>query len=321
MKVCRFIVTLVSCLGIGGAVLADSFPSRPITIIDAYPPGGSSDVMSRIIGEQISKQTGQAVIVAARPGAAGTIGASYVARAKPDGYTLLIGNPGPNAIAASTFNSLPYDVETAFQPVTLVAVVPMLFCVKAESPIRTPQDIVSTGKAQDQGYFGATSIGSMSHIIGEMLNHAVGTKFTHVPYKGASPLIIALIGGEVDFAILTSADAHPHVESGKVRCVAHAGTGRSSLFPDVPTLAEAGISGVEAELWFGYLAPAGTPASVVQELHKQFDLALSEPGVRQKLSDMGLTVRVEGAEELAARIRSDVTRYRDIIRAIGLPAN
>lgn len=301
-----------------GAALAESFPQRAITIVDAYPAGGSSDVLSRILGEQLTKQTGQSVIVTARPGATGTIGASYVSRSKPDGYTLFVGNPGPNAIAASTYSKLPYDVDDGFTPITLAAVVPMLLCVGADSKVQTPQDLVELGKSSSQPTVGSAGVGSMSHIVGEMLNYAAGAQFMHVPYKGASPLIVAIMSGEIDAGVLTGADAHPHVQSGKMRCVGNTGTERSPLFPNVPTFAEAGISGVEAELWYGYLAPPKTPDAIVQSLLGEFTKALSQPAIRDRLTEMGMTVRATSPDEFAARIRSDKARYGEIVNAIGL---
>lgn len=297
---------------------ADTFPQRAITIVDAYPAGGSTDVLSRILGERISKRTGQPVIVEARAGAAGTIGSAFVSRARPDGYTILVSNPGPGAIAATAFSKLPYDVETGFAPLTIAATLPMLLCVPTDSKIRTPAELIALGKSSTPVNFGSAGTGGMSHIVGEMFNRAAGTHFLHVPYKGANPLTVAVIAGEVEVGVMSGADARPHVRGGKMRCIANAGAKRSPLFPDVPTLAEAGLAAVQAEVWFGYLAPAGTPRPVVERLHAELTHALAEPAVREKLEELSMTVSASTPEEFAARIQADRKMYGEIVKAMNL---
>lgn len=297
---------------------ARDFPRRTITIIDPYPAGGSTDVLSRLLGEQMGRALGQPVVVEARPGAAGTIGSAKVARARPDGYTLLVGNPGPNAIAASAFSRLPYDVEKDFAPIMIAATVPMMFCVPSASPLKTPADLIALGKSGKGANFGSTGPGGISHLIGELFNRDAGTRFSHVPYKGAAPMSMAIMSGELDFGMLTGPDAMPHVRGGKIRCIATAGASRSAYFPDVPTWSEVGVPGVKVDLWFGYLAPAGTPAPIIDKLHGALLAALGDPTVKAKLDELSISVTPGSPLSFAQRIQADRRLYGSIVKAINL---
>ncbi len=300
------------------AAAAQDFPSRPISIVDPYPPGGSTDVMSRVLAERLSRSLGKPVIIEAKPGAAGTIGANFVARAAPDGHTLLIGNPAPNAIAASTFSKLPYDVEKDFQPVTIATMVPTMLCVAAGSPVKTPADLIALGRAGGNIQFGSSGTGGLSHLVGELFNKEAGVKFTHVPYKGASPLIVAAMAGEVHFAVMSGPDARPQVQGGKLRCIANAGTQRAPQFPDVPTLSESGLPAVRADVWFGYLAPAATPRAVVDKLRSEIAAAMADPAVKTKFEEMAMTPVASTPDEFAARIKADRQMYGQIVKALGI---
>lgn len=297
---------------------ATDFPRRTITIIDPYPAGGSTDVLSRLLGEQMARSLGQPVVVEARPGAAGTIGSAQVARARPDGYTLLVGNPGPNAIAASAFTRLPYDVEKDFAPIMIAATVPVMFCVSAASPLKTPADLIALGRSGKEANFGSTGPGGISHIIGELFNRDAGTQFKHIPYKGAAPMSLAIMSGELDFGMLTGPDAMPHVRGGKMRCIATAGSRRSAHFPGVATWSEAGLPQVKADIWFGYLAPAGTPAPIIAKLHAALSAALGNSSVKAKLDELSISVTPGSPQAFAQRIQSDRALYGGIVKAINL---
>ncbi|MBL8357339.1 MAG: tripartite tricarboxylate transporter substrate binding protein [Delftia acidovorans] len=297
---------------------ANDFPRRSITIIDPYPAGGSTDVLSRLLGEQMSRSLGQPIVVEARPGAAGTIGSAQVARARPDGYTLLVGNPGPNAIAASAFSKLSYDVERDFAPIMIAATVPVLFCVGKDSPLKKPADLIAMGKSGKPANFGSTGPGGISHILGELFNRDAGTHFSHIPYKGAAPMSVAIMSGELDFGMLTGPDAMPHVRGGKMRCIATAGAERSPHFPDVPTWTEAGVPGIKIDVWFGYLAPAGTPAAIIDRLHGAMEAALATPAVKSRLDELSIAVKASTPQAFAQRIRADRELYGGIVRAINL---
>ncbi len=294
------------------------YPRRSITIIDPYPAGGSTDVLSRLLGEQMARTLGQPIVVEARPGAAGTIGSAQVARARPDGYTLLVGNPGPNAIAASAFSRLPYDVEKDFTPIMIAATAPMMFCVPTASPLKTPADLVALGKSGKPANFGSTGPGGISHILGELFNRDAGTRFNHIPYKGAAPMAVAIMAGELDFGMLSGPDAIAHVRGGKMRCIATAGAVRSPHFPDVPTWTEAGVPGVRVELWFGYLAPAGTPAAIIDKLHGAMAAALASPAIKSRLDELSISITASSAQAFAQRIHSDRALYGGIVKAINL---
>lgn len=315
MKRLALTLALLACHAMGAA---QDFPNRAITIVDPYPPGGSTDLMSRLLAERMSRSLGKPVIIEAKPGAAGTIGANFVARAQPDGHTLLIGNPAPNAIAASTFSKLPYDVEKDFQPVTIATMVPTMLCVAVNSPIKTPADLVALGKSGGNINFGSSGTGGLSHLVGELFNKEAGARFTHVPYKGASPLIVAAIAGEVQFAVMSGPDARPQVQGGKLRCVANAGTRRSPQFPDVPTLVESGLPAVKADVWFGYLTAANTPRAVVDKLRAEIAAAMNDPAVKAKFEEMAMTPVASTPDEFAARIKADRQMYGQIVKALGV---
>lgn len=297
---------------------ATDFPRRSITIIDPYPAGGSTDVLSRLLGDHMARSLGQPIVVEARPGAAGTIGSALVARSRPDGYTLLVGNPGPNAIAASAFSKLPYDVEKDFTPIMIAATAPMMFCVPAASPLKTPADLIALGRSGKPANFGSTGPGGISHILGELFNRDAGTRFNHIPYKGAAPMSVAIMSGELDFGMLSGPDSIAHVRGGKMRCIATAGAARSPQFPEVPTWTEAGVPGVRVELWFGYLAPAGTPAAIIDKLHGAMSAALNTPSVKSRLDELSISVTASTPRAFAQRIHGDRELYGSIVKAIHL---
>jgi tripartite-type tricarboxylate transporter receptor subunit TctC len=304
-----------------GLARAADFPTRTITIIDAYPPGGSTDVLSRVLGEYVSKEVGQPVIVQARPGASGTIGAGDVARARPDGYTIFIGNPGPNAIAASAYEKLPYDVVKGFSPILVAATVPIMLCVPANSPVHSVKDLIALGRGSAPSNFGSTGTGAVSHLVGELLNREAKTHFQHVAYKGGAPLSIAISTGEVELGILTGGDAIANDQAGKIRCIATAGEKRSPFFPNAATLAESGFPTIKVDVWLGYLAPAGTPRPVIERLNKAFNHALAMPDIKPKLDKLSMVAAGGTPEEFARRIKEDRDTYAKVVKAIGLHLN
>lgn len=320
MKTCHAIATALvgSLLAITAQpAAAQNYPDRPIIVVDSYPPGGASDVLMRLVGKRMHEVLGQPVVIEAKPGAAGTIGAAYVARAKPDGHTLLVSNSGPNAIAPSIFPKLQYDVKSDFAPVMRLTTLPMFYCVASASPFANLRGLVDAGRGGAIN-FGSTGTGGLGHLTGEMLNKAAGARMTHVGYRGAAPLITAVLAQEVHMGVLSGPDANPHVQAGKMRCLAVASAARSGLAPAVPTAAEAGMPKVISEGWFGLFAPAGTPAPVIRKLQSAITAIVAEPAVRARMAEIGLEAAPTTPSEFAAMVRSDTDKYADIVKAVGI---
>ena len=304
-------------VGIGAA--AQSYPSKPIRIVVPYPPGGAADVIARVIGKRLTEELGQPVIVDNRAGAGGSIGTQFVAKSAPDGYTLLLGNPGPNAINPSIYQHLGYHPESDFAPVGVVVTAPFYVVVPSASSIQSVRDLVALGtsKSGRATNFGSAGNGSLSHLGGEMFNLASGSAFTHVPYKGTAPLTTALISNEVQWSFLPGIDAASQVKSGKLRLLAVASPTRSPLSPDIPTLNESGLSGFDITLWYGLLAPAKTPRPIVDLLHQKLAKILAEPGIKAKFNDLSSVASLNTPEEFTSLIKGDVAKYAKAVKASG----
>ena len=296
---------------------AQTYPSRAIVVVDSYPPGGASDVLMRLVGKRLNEVLGQPVVIEAKPGAAGTIGAAYVARAKPDGHTLLVSNSGPNAIAPSIFPKLQYDVKSDFAPVMRLTTLPMFYCVAAGSPFSNLRELVDASRSGPIN-FGSTGTGGLGHLTGEILNKAAGARMTHVGYRGAAPLMTAVLAQEVHMGVLSGPDANPHMQAGKMRCLAVASAKRSGLVPAVPTAQEAGVPQVISEGWFGLFAPAGTPAAVTLKLQSAISTLLAEPAIRARMAEIGLEAAPNSPSEFAAMVRADTDKYADVVKAVGI---
>lgn len=297
---------------------ADEFPSRPLKIVVTYPPGGGTDVTARLVAKRLAERLGQPVIVENKAGAGGSIGMASVAKAPADGYTLVLGNPGPNAINPALYANLGYDAEKDFAPITVLTTMPLLLCVDAASPVRSVADLIALGKRADKPVnFGSSGNGSVSHLAGEMFNMLAGTKFSHVPYKGAAPLTIAALSGEIQLSVLAAPDAVQQLKVGKLRAIASTAAARSPAFADVPTLAESGLTGFEIEIWYGLLAPAKTPAPTLERLHSELRAILGEPEIRERLLALSQTAAPNTPDEFTARIRSEIAKYARLVKATG----
>lgn len=298
---------------------AEEFPTRPLKIVVTYPAGGGTDVTARIIGKRLGERLGQPVIVENKAGAGGSIGTAAVARAPADGYTLLLGNPGPNAINPALYSNLGYDAERDFAPISVLTVMPLLLCVKPDSPVKSVADLIALGKRVDAPvHFGSSGNGSVSHLAGEMLNMMAGTKFAHVPYKGAAPLTTAALAGEIQLSLLAGPDALPQLQSGTLRAIASTAQARAPLFPDVPTLAESGLPGFQIEIWYGLLAPANTPTPLIERLNKELREILNEPAIRERLLALSQTPAPNTHAEFMQLIRSDIAKYARLIKSAGV---
>jgi tripartite-type tricarboxylate transporter receptor subunit TctC len=269
MKFLRYSLMLVSALSvIAPAFGQEKFPTKPVTIVVPFPPGGGTDTGARLIAQKLTERWGQQVVVDNKPGAAGSIGASAVAKAKPDGYTLLMGNIGTQSINPSLYKSLPYNPETAFAPVTLIAELPLVLLVNPALPAKSAKELIALANSKPKGemtYSSSGSGGSM-HLAGELFEDASGVQLLHVPYKGGGPALVDLIAGHVNLSFATILESFGFVKGGKLRALAVTSDKRSPALPDVPTLAESGLPGYNSISWIGLLAPAGIPQPVIDKI-------------------------------------------------------
>ncbi|MBX3662590.1 MAG: tripartite tricarboxylate transporter substrate binding protein [Burkholderiales bacterium] len=310
----------VLCAVAGVVQAADSYPQRPIRMIVAYPPGGGTDQVGRVMAEQLSQTLGQQVVVDNRGGATGNIGTELAARAVPDGHTLLMGNVAPNAVNVSLFKKLPFDPVKDFSPVSLVAITPNILVAHPSVPVKSIGDLISLAKAKPGALnFPSAGVGSSSHLAGELLKSLAGIDMVHVPFKGGGPAMVATISGEVQIMFATMPAAMPHVKSGKVRPVAVTTAKRSQAMPDLPTVAEAGVKGYDAATWYGLLAPAGTPKPIVDRLHADVVKILAGPA-RQRLEAQGFEPDGGTPAAFAAYIKSEIAKWAKVIKDAGIPA-
>ncbi len=303
------------------AAQAQSYPDRPIRLIAPFPAGGLADVLARAVGDEMSKTLGQPVIVENRAGAGGNTGADAVAKAAPDGYTLLMSSAGILTANPFLYASMPFNAETAFIPVSNVADMSMLVVVHPKVEAKTLKEFVALAKAQPGKLnFGSPGIGTTGHLGLAMLMHAAGVKITHVPYRGAAPAVTDLIAGQIDGVVDNPPTVIAHIQAGRLRPLAVAAKQRLALLPDVPTAVENGVANYEASSWFGIVAPAGTPAAVVARLHKEIAAAVRTPAMQERFAKTGARLLGDAPAEFAARIRAERTTWGEIIRAANIKA-
>jgi tripartite-type tricarboxylate transporter receptor subunit TctC len=286
-----------------------------------FPPGGSTDIVARIVGQKLSAQLGQPVVVENRGGAGGTIGTGIVAKAAPDGYSLLVGTTSTHVVAPSVYAKLEYDPVKDFAPVGLMAVTPYLLVVNPGVPAKTVAELVGLMRAQPGRLnYASAGVGSTTHLAMEMLKSASGTYALHIPYNGNGPAGAAVIAGQVEILFGSLPAVLPHAKSGRVRPLAVGTLKRSPSLPDVPTVAESGYAGFDASLWLAIFAPAGAPASVIARLNKEIGTAVASAETRDLLDKNGAEVLTGTPEELAAMIRDGVAKYAKIVKIAGVKA-
>jgi tripartite-type tricarboxylate transporter receptor subunit TctC len=301
-----------------GAAGAEDWPGRPLRLVVPFAPGGASDLLARLLAERLAASLGQPVIVENRPGAGATIGANAVAKAVPDGLTLLYGTPGPQIINPSLMPGLPYDPQRDFAPIVSLVTAPNLLVVHPSLPVRTVPELIALARARPgQLTFGSSGIGASSHLAGEMLKQMAGVDITHVPFRGSGPAIQELLAGRISFLIDTLLLFAEHRATGALRAIAVSTPGKSSLMPDLPTIAET-LPGFDAAA-FNYLtAPAGTPAAVIARLNHEVNAILADAGFRRRLGELGLEPIGGAAAATAATIRTEAARWRGVIVAAGV---
>lgn len=312
-------------IGIAFAAVADigaqTYPAKPVRMIVAYPPGGGTDIVGRMMAQKLGESLGQSVVVDNRGGATGNIGTELAARATPDGYTILMGNVAPNAINVSLFRKLPFDPVKDFAPVTLVASTPNILVVHPSLPVKSVQDLVALARQKPGALnFPSAGVGSSSHLAGELLKILTGIDLVHVPFKGGGPAVIAVLAGQVQLMFATMPAAMPHVKAGKLRPVAVTTAKRSQALPGLPTVAESGVAGYEAATWYGVLAPAGTPRRIVGRLHGEIVKILAAPETRERLGAQGFEPVGNTPVEFAAYIKAEIAKWAKVIRTAGIRA-
>jgi tripartite-type tricarboxylate transporter receptor subunit TctC len=299
-----------------GSAMAQSWPAKTITLVVPFATGGTTDVLARAVGQELSKALGQSVIVENKGGAGATLGADYVAKAKPDGHTLLVGAVH-HTIATSVYKKLPYDFQKDFAPVTTLALVPNVLVVNPNMAAKSVPDLLALAKASPGKYtFGSNGNGTGQHLIGAQFERMGGVQLLHVPYKGSGPLTIDLLGGQVDMSFDTIPPVLSHIKAGKLRPLAVTTLKRSPALPDVPTLAEAGLKGFNLGTWFGVLAPAATPKDIVTRLNTEIVKIVKSPDFRKKMEDMGAEPIGDTPEQMAAQIKDDTERFAKLVKEI-----
>jgi tripartite-type tricarboxylate transporter receptor subunit TctC len=295
-----------------------SYPDKPITIIVPYPPGGFNDTLGRIVGKKLSDAWGVNVVIDNKPGAGTTIGSNFVARSAPDGYTILVAQ-FPFAANPYLYKSLPYDTLKAFSPVILAGRSPMVLVVNSNSPIKSMGDFLSLAKAKPGAVnYGSSGPGSSNHLSMVLFEMMAGVSLNQIPYKGSTPLLTDLAGGQVEVAF----DAYPHVrpflQSGKIRPIAIATEARSSLMADVPTVAESGVKGYEASSWHGFVVPSGTPQPVVDKLNRQINLILKQEDIRKTFNEQGVVPDGGTAAQFEVFIRKQMDIWKKVVSTAGI---
>ena len=288
---------------------------RVITWVVPYPPGGSTDVLGRSVAQKLSGALGTNVIVDNRAGATGTIGAAFVAKAAPDGYTLLGTSVGPQAIAPHLMGKLPYDPIAGFAPVALIGTIPHILVVGAKQPYKTVADLVAAAKAQPGKLaFASGGNGTILQMQGELLKQQTGTQFIHVPYKGDTPALQDTLGEQVNFMFAPAAAALPHIQSGKLRALAVTSASRLKALPDVPTMGEAGMKNFVVEQWQAVFAPAGTPLPIIERLNREINIALKDPALLSLADKLGFTLVGGTPQQLGDLQRADSAKWAEVIR-------
>ncbi|MDX3896425.1 tripartite tricarboxylate transporter substrate binding protein [Pusillimonas sp.] len=299
---------------------AESFPSRPVRIVDGFPAGGSTDALARHIGTGLSQMWGQPVVVENRAGASGQIGADHVARAAADGHTVFIApNPDILTLGPLLYKNLPYDVKTDFASVAMVAEVPLVMTVGASSPAQNVQQLIELAKAgPGKLTYGSAGPGTVHHLSGAMFTSLAGVDILHVPYKGTAPAVQDLLGGHVDLVFSPITAVLPHIKAGTLKALAVAGARRVSALPDVPTVAEAGVPGYESTLWISLVAPAGAPPAILEKWNAAVARVLSTDETRAMLASQGIEPGKGSVEDIQKRVEADRARWSRVIREAGV---
>ncbi|MCC6535668.1 MAG: tripartite tricarboxylate transporter substrate binding protein [Burkholderiales bacterium] len=311
-------VSATALMATAHALFAQPYPSRPVRVIDGYPPGGTTDIVARTIAPRFLESQGQPWVVENRAGAQGIIATDMVARSAPDGYTLLMFTGG-HAVHPSIYKNLPYDLMKAFAPVTWTSDTTNVLIAHPSVPVRTVKDLIALAKAQPGRLnFSSGGVGSPGHVAMELLKNMAGIDMKHIPYKGGTPAVLDIVAGHVDLGFGTLPVAHPHVRSGRLRAIAVASPKRSLALPEVSTVAEAGLPGFEAGNATGVLAPAGTPREVIAKLQQEIARILKLPEVRERLLNLGTEPVGSTPEQFGDYLRTQIAKWAKVVKATGM---
>jgi len=302
------------------ALAQNAYPAKPIRIISIFAPGGGNDVICRLVAQQLTERLKQQVIVENRVGANGIVGSEAAARSAPDGYTFTL-IPSGHTVNASMYKKLPFDSIRDFTPITLVGSGPLVLAVHPSLPAKNVKELIALAKARPgQLTYVSSGVGASGHLAGALFDSMTGTQMVHVPYKGMSLAVSDLMGGQVSMTFGTSLSVIPHVRSGRLRALATTGAQRSPALPDLPTIAESGLPGYEASLWYGFVGPARMPPEIVQRLNTEIAAILAQPDTREKLASQGVDARSTTPDEFARILTADVARWAKVVQKLGLQA-
>jgi len=319
-KIRRLASKFVAALSVAGVfaipnAFAQNYPNRPIKLIAPYPAGGGVDAVARLLGEKLSARLNQAIVVDNKPGAAGTIGADALAKSPADGYTLMLGSITDYAIAPHVHKSLGFDLRKDFAPIAELGYGTVVLVVNADFAARNVKELIAMAKAKPGDLsFASSGLGGLQHLNGEMFKQMAGVDLVHVPYKGSTQLLPDLLAGRVPMAFDSLPPHLSHIKSGKVRALAVASAARSSAIPDVPTMAEAGITGYESATNYTLFAPAGTSKDIVSMLNKEVNLILKTPEVREKLTSLGITITGGTVDSVEKRIPAEIDKWNRVVK-------
>jgi tripartite-type tricarboxylate transporter receptor subunit TctC len=311
-------IAAIAALAAATFVSAQSYPTRPIKMIVPFPPAGSTDISARAVAGKLGERLGQPVVIENKPGAGGNIGTDVVAKAAPDGYTLVVGTVGTHAINPSLYSKMPYDHLRDFAPVILLSTTPNVLVVPAAFPANSVKDVIAMAKAKPGILtFASSGSGTSIHLSGEMFKSMAGLDMTHIPYKGSAPMLIDLMSGQVNMAFDNLSASMPHIKGGKLRALATTGATRSTALPDIPTVAEAGLPGYESTSWNAVYVPAGTPKEIVERLNREIRAILESPETRKFFAEQGAESGGGTPEQLAAFMRAETTKWSKVVKDSG----
>lgn len=319
----RTLNTLFACLAaaLATTAAAQQYPNKPVRLINPWTPAGPAEILTRLVGQKLQESLGQPFIIESKPGANGTIGATYVAKSAPDGYNILFSHVGPMAISPAVVEKMPYDTLKDFEPITQVVAGALVLLVRNDIPITNLKELVAYGKA-NQGKMSCGSVGpaSTSHLACELFHMLGGVSTIHVPYKGSAPVITDMLGGQISISFLNIAGVKPQLDARQIRPVAVTTLKRSAVLPDLPTMNES-MPGFEVNSWYGMMAPAGTPKEIVNLLQRETAKALRAPDLMERLRVLGLDAVGNTPEEHAAQLRADLERWGKVARAAKIKVN
>jgi tripartite-type tricarboxylate transporter receptor subunit TctC len=308
-------------LAFQGVAFAQAWPAKPIRLMVPFPPGGSTDIVARIVAQKLSEKLGQSIVIENRGGAGGTIGTAIIAKSAPDGYNLAVASTSTHVVAPGVYAKLEYDPVKDFAPIGLMAVSPYLLVVNPSVPAKTLKELVALAKKQPGRLnYASAGVGSTTHLAMEMLKHASSTYMLHIPYNGNGPAGTAVIGGQVEVLFGSLPALLPHAKSGRARALAVGTPKRSPSLPDVPTVAESGYPGFDASLWLAIMAPAGTPQAVIERLNRELNAIVAAADTREAFDKAGTEPLTGTPADLSAMIRDGVPKYAQIIKTAGVKA-